>query len=108
MERCGCEKKGQQDWGLTLRGICWRRDGWGSGGGVGIALPVKAAEYQRQRERKGIASVSVPAPLPLLHKLFFLHRLSSLACTLLALLLLWHVFPTPHSISAHGISHNQA
>lgn len=42
--------------------------------------------------------MSVPAPLPLLHKLLFLRRLSSLACTLLALLLLWHAFPIPHSM----------
>lgn len=44
--------------------------------------------------------MSFPALLPLLHKLLFLHRLSSLACALLALLLLhaflfllWHKFP---------------
>lgn len=66
---------------------------------MGIALPVKVAEHSEAEREKGIIPVSVPAPLPLLHKLLFLHRLSSLACTLLALLLLWHAFPTP----LHGV-----
>ena len=89
--RCRCERKAGQGLGSDLGGasvdVVMGRIGRG-----GIVLLMKVPEHsEAEREREGITSMSFPALLPLLHKLLFLHHLSSLAYALLALLLL-HAF----------------